>query len=145
MANIRDMTSKDAEAVSSLYAESWSRTYGPLYDEAGLQAEISKRFSPDKQVEEANNPDIITLVAVEDGKIVGASKSEMDDRNQAWIDRVHVLPEYFGTGIADDLMRATLTKHYGLQSIALKVLRGNDRAIAFYQKHGFSITDEIAI
>jgi len=57
---------------------------------------------------------------------------------------MHILPEYKGTGLSDDLMRATLAKHSGLQSIALKVLKGNDRAIGFYQKHGFFVTDEIA-
>ncbi|MEM9277912.1 MAG: GNAT family N-acetyltransferase [Pseudomonadota bacterium] len=143
MIQIREMQVNDATSVSELYTASWKRTYGALYDEAGLAAEIAKRFSPEKQTAEAGNPDIITLVAVNEGKIIGASSSEMDERHQAWIDRMHILPEYFGTGLADDLIRATLAKHTGLQSIALKVLKGNDRAIAFYEKHGFAITDEI--
>ena len=110
MAAIREMTKEDAPVVSRLYADSWTQTYGPLYDPMTLDSETEKRFSVSKQEAEAANPDIITLVAVEEGKIVGASKSEMDDRNQAWVDRMHILPEYFGTGLADDLMRATLTK-----------------------------------
>ena len=143
MIQIREMSETDAAAVSALYAESWKQTYEELYDEAGLAREIAKRFSEAIQKAEANDPEVITLVAIDDGKLVGASSSDMDDRHQAWIERMHILPEYFGTGLADDLMRATLAKHTGLQSIALKVLKGNDRAIAFYEKHGFSVTDEI--
>ncbi|MGI9350303.1 MAG: GNAT family N-acetyltransferase [Rhizobiaceae bacterium] len=142
MVQIREMSAADAAAVSELYAESWKETYGKLYDEEGLAQEIGKRFSEAKQKAEAIDPEVITLVAIDNGKLVGASSSDMDDRHQAWIERMHILPEYFGTGLSDDLMRATLTKHTGLQSIALKVLKGNDRAIAFYEKHGFSITEE---
>lgn len=143
MVQIRDMQDADAAEVFKLYADSWRSTYESLYAAAELDVQISKRFTEDKQREEAENPDIITLVAEDEGRIVGAVLSLMDDRNQAWIERMHILPEYKGTGLADDLMRATLVKHSGLQSIALKVLKGNDRAVAFYQRHGFSVTDEL--
>lgn len=143
MLQIREMVGEDAQAVSDLYAGSWQRSYGGLMGEAELTAEIGKRFSADKQAREAADPDIITLVALEDGVVVGATLSKMDERNQAWIERIHLVPEKFGSGIAEDLLRATLAKHSGLQSIALKVLSDNSRAIAFYEKHGFSVTDKI--
>lgn len=143
MIQIREMTVSDAGIVSELYADSWRRTYSDLYDEAGLAAQIAKRFSEEKQTEEVKNADVITLVVTDGDAVIGASSSMMDGRNQAWIDRMHILPEYFGTGLADDLMRATIAKHSGLQSLALKVLKGNDRAIHFYEKHGFNVTDTI--
>ena len=143
MVKIRDMQVGDAEAVTNLFAASWRENYGNIYDDAGLEEEIAKRFSPELQTQEAQDPDKITLVADEEGRVVGATLSFMDDRNQAWLDRMHILPEFQGTGLADDLMRAMLAKHSGLQSIALKVLKGNDRAIAFYQRHGFGVTDEL--
>jgi len=144
MTQIRNMTQEDAAEVSKLYVGSWQRTYGSLLEKKVLEEQIAERFSAEIQAEEARDPDIITLVAVEDGKIVGASLAAMDERNQAWLDRLHLLPGYFGSGLAEDLLRATLAKHTGLQTIALKVLTENKRAIAFYEKHGFSLTDEIA-
>jgi ribosomal protein S18 acetylase RimI-like enzyme len=143
MFQVREMSAEDAEQVQALYADSWRRTYEHIYDSAELDRQIEKRFTPELQSDEAENGDIITLVATKDGVIVGASLAKMDDRNQAWLDRLHILPEHFGSGLAEDLLRATLTKHSGLQSIALKVLKGNERAIAFYGKHGFSITGEV--
>ncbi len=144
MTHIREMTAEDAEDVSRLYASSWATTYGPLLGDTELRKQIGKRFTPSLQQAEAEDPDIITLVATENGEIVGASLSKMDSRNQAWLDRLHLQPGYFGTGLATDLLHATIAKHTGLQTIALKVLKGNERAIGFYEKHGFSITDEIA-
>ena len=144
MVQIREMTAEDAAAVSSLYIDSWQRTYGPILGEAELQKQIEKRFTPELQREEAENPDIITLVATKDGSIIGASLAMMDERNQAWLDRLHLLPGYFGSGLAENLLQATIAKHTGLQTIALKVLKGNERAIGFYKNHGFSITDEFA-
>ena len=143
MAHIRDMQGGDAEQVSQIYRDSWTRTYSGAFSASGLEIELQKRFSEEKQTAEAENPDVIALVAIENDAIIGASSSSMDERNQAWIDRMHVLPSHQGKGIADDLLTATLVKHSGLQSIALKVLQENDRAIAFYEKHGFSETELI--
>jgi len=36
---------------------------------------------------------------------------------------------------------AVLATHVGIPSIALEVLEGNDRALAFYRKYGFEIVD----
>lgn len=143
MFQIREMSAEDAKQVSALYADSWRRTYERIYDSDELDRQIAKRFTPELQRSEALDSDIITLVAALDGTIIGASLAKMDKRNQAWLDRLHILPTHFGSGLAEDLLRATLAKHSGLQTIALKVLKGNERAIAFYNKHGFAITDEV--
>ena len=143
MIQIREMLAGDAETVSALYADSWRRTYGDLYEDKVLDQQVAKRFSAEKQASEAEDAEIITLVVTDNEEVIGASLSMMDNRNQAWIDRMHILPAHFGTGLADDLMRATLAKHTGLHSIALKVLKGNDRAVGFYEKHGFAVTDTI--
>lgn len=144
MIQIREMLVDDAEAVCQLYSQSWKEAYRDIIEPGQLEDEISKRFSRELQAQEASNPDIITLVATENDHLIGASLSKMDDRNQAWIDRIHVVPEKFGSGVGEDLLRATLAKHSGLQTIALKVLKGNARAVAFYEKHGFVVTDKIS-
>ncbi len=142
--HIREMKPEDVEKVVSLYEASWRRTYGSLLSREILETQIAKRFSTQKQSAEVQDEDIITIVAVEDDKIMGAVSAHMDERNQAWLDRLHLVPGEFGSGLADNLLRATLTKHTGLQSIMIKILKGNDRAIAFYEKHGFDITEDVA-
>jgi len=139
MPQIRSMTPKDTQEVSALYRASWERIYGDVVGNQ-LDAVIASWTLEEFQALGSDNPDLIALVVEESGKIVGASLSRMDERHQAWVDRIHILPEYFGTGLADDLLRATLAKHSGLQTIAVRVLSDNERSLAFYEKHGFKIT-----
>ncbi|TIT17095.1 MAG: GNAT family N-acetyltransferase, partial [Mesorhizobium sp.] len=57
------------------------------------------------------------------------------------LDRLHIDKSEFGTGLAADMLHAVLAAHSGIPSIALEVNEGNDRAIAFYRKHGFEVVE----
>ncbi|RJQ73720.1 GNAT family N-acetyltransferase [Pseudonocardiaceae bacterium YIM PH 21723] len=55
---------------------------------------------------------------------------------------VYVRPEHRASGVADELMAAALdwSKDHG-GHVILQVLEDNQRAIRFYQRHGFQLTD----
>ena len=59
----------------------------------------------------------------------------------AVLNELYVVPEYRGTGVADDLMDATLavarSQDLPLDRLVLDVDRQNDRAQAFYDRWGF--------
>ncbi|UPV74771.1 GNAT family N-acetyltransferase [Halorussus limi] len=59
----------------------------------------------------------------------------------AVLNEVYVRPEYRGTGVADDLMDAAVAvaedQDLPLDRLVLDVDRENDRAQAFYDRHGF--------
>ena len=55
---------------------------------------------------------------------------------------LYVLPEYRGTGVGQRLMRAGMEKLAAYPRIALWVLKGNARAIRFYEKNGFRADGE---
>lgn len=59
----------------------------------------------------------------------------------AVLNEIYVAPEYRGTGVADDLMDAALAfarnQDLPLDRLVLDVDRENDRAQAFYDRHGF--------
>ena len=59
----------------------------------------------------------------------------------AVLNEIYVPPEYRGTGIADDLMAAAVgfaeEQDLPLDRLVLDVDRKNDRARAFYDRHGF--------
>ncbi len=50
---------------------------------------------------------------------------------------MYVLPEYWGTGVAQQLMEAALNQLWEYPEICLWVLKENTRAIRFYEKSGF--------
>lgn len=59
----------------------------------------------------------------------------------AILNEIYVRPEYRGTGVADDLMDAAVAvareQDLPLDRLVLDVDRDNDRAQAFYERHGF--------
>ncbi|WP_418282807.1 GNAT family N-acetyltransferase [Halorubrum sp. DTA98] len=59
----------------------------------------------------------------------------------AVINELYVAPHHRGTGVADDLMDAALElaadQDLPLDRVVLDVDRGNERARAFYDRHGF--------
>ena len=57
--------------------------------------------------------------------------------NTGEIFAMYVLSEYYGKGVAQQLMKTGLEQLNGYSQICLWVLKENKRAIHFYQKCGF--------
>jgi ribosomal protein S18 acetylase RimI-like enzyme len=66
--------------------------------------------------------------------------------NTLYINTIWAHPDWRGTGLADLLMEHALllARERGLQGISLHVWCDNDRALAFYGKHGFRKYQTIA-
>lgn len=136
--SIRRMRKDDADAVSRLLKASWLQTYEHLMGVAKVDAANAALHTAQKLAAELDDDRVMAFVATDkDGAILGHAMAKMDANGQVWLERLHVASGNFGSGLAADLMRATLAAHAGLASIALEVIEGNDRAIAFYRKHGF--------
>ena len=83
-----------------------------------------------------------TLIAMDGKKVVGfiSYGNFRDETIQAGeIIALYVLKDYYGKGIAQKLMKAALTALDYFSEIFLWVLKDNKRAIAFYQKIGFTV------
>ena len=144
MTQIRAMTEKDVPAVSRLLGESWRRTYGPIVGEEKTIRTSAEYHAPDRIAAELANTEMMSFVAERaDGSIGGYAMAELKD-GDVMLDRLHVDKSEFGTGVAVDLLHAVLAAHAGMPSIALEVLEGNDRALAFYRKHGFEVVERRA-
>ncbi|GAB6880308.1 GNAT family N-acetyltransferase [Halorubrum gandharaense] len=95
--------------------------------------------------------DRCVTVAVDDGEVVGyvfclpASMAFVWDA--AVLNELYVAPDYRGAGVADDLMAAALDlardQDLPLDRIVLDVDRKNERAQAFYDRHGFDHWGEL--
>ena len=59
---------------------------------------------------------------------------------QGWIFDLSVIPEYWGTGLAQKLMEAAenFVKERGLKYIGLSVTTSNLRAVKFYENQGYT-------
>ncbi|WP_245420423.1 MULTISPECIES: GNAT family N-acetyltransferase [unclassified Mesorhizobium] len=131
MTHIRAMTKNDLTAVSRLLGGSWRRTYSPIMGEQNTARLSDEKHAPEKLAAELADNNKMSFVAERtDGSIAGYAMAAMDEKGGVLLDRLHVEPEEFGSGLAVDLLHAVLAAHAGIPSIALEVIEGNDRAIA---------------
>ena len=122
---LRSYTDADEAAAIALWQRSWQVTY-PAIDFAARIAWWRKWWR-DKIVAKAQ-----IVVAESDNTIVGFITIEPDT---GYLDQIVVAPEAWGKGLAEALLKEA--KRIAPDGIHLMVNKDNDRAIAFYRKHGF--------
>jgi ribosomal protein S18 acetylase RimI-like enzyme len=139
------MTQQDVPAVSRLLGESWRRTYAPIIGDETTARISDVHHGPQRIAEELADTNRMAFVAERpDGSIAGYAMAEMDAAGDVMLDRLHIEESEYGTGLAADLLHAVFAAHSGIPSIALEVLEGNERAMAFYRKHGFEVVERRA-
>ena len=129
-------TPEEIEGKSLVHWQTWREAYDDF-----LPAEFQEtmtlercRFFSQKYPEN-------TLIAIDGVKVIGfiSYGNFRDETIQAGeIIALYVLKDYYGKGIAQKLVKAALTTLDHFFAIFLWVLKDNKRAIAFYQKMGFT-------
>ena len=77
------------------------------------------------------------LVAKDGERVVGFAGYGEADPDTGELFALYVLKEYWGTGVAQLLMQASLERLAAYPKIALWMVKGNARAQRFYEKYGF--------
>lgn len=139
---VRPTKSSDITALIPFINASWVRTYAPLigYDMALDLA--TKKHSTDLFLREIDAPDAVSWLAKseEDG-VAGHVGGFKTGEYCLYIDRFHISPSWHGKGVASQLAQAVENdaKAKGFERLELTVLEGNQRALTFYLKVGFSV------
>ena len=129
-------TPEEIEGKSLVHWQTWREAYDALLP-AEFQETITLercRLFSQKYLEN-------TLIAMDGVKVVGfiSYGNFRDETIQAGeIFALYVLKDYYGKGIAQKLMTEALSTLEHFSEIFLWVLKENKRAIAFYQKMGFT-------
>ncbi|MER8863189.1 GNAT family N-acetyltransferase [Mesorhizobium sp. M0751] len=136
------MTEQEIPAVSRLLGQSWRHIYSPILGAETTARLSDERHAPERLAAELGDDSKMSFVAERaDGSLAGYAMAAMDDKGEVMLERLHIDKSEYGTGLAADLLHAVLAAHAGIPSIALEVIEGNDRAIAFYRKHGFEVVE----
>ena len=130
-------TPEEIEGKSLVHWQTWREAYDDL-----LPAEFQEtmtlercRFFSQKYPEN-------TLIAMDGMKVVGfISYGNFRDKaiQAGEIIALYVLKDYYGKGVSEQLMHAAFVALDHFSEIYLWVLKENKRAIAFYQKMGFTV------
>jgi diamine N-acetyltransferase len=112
-----------------------------------MQRHLTSAWSPDKQLAELRDPDIDTLILTDDAgcwlgfaQLRAGKRSEgVPEQGSIELWRFYVDKPFHGQGVAAGLMNGAKAraKKRGATSLWLGVWERNERAKAFYAKHGF--------
>lgn len=129
-------SSSEIEGKAYVHWKSWQETYQGLIDQAYLESQTLEKCTKVAY----RWPDNI-LVAKDGDKVIGfvGYGSYRDDTlpETGEVFAIYILSEYYGKRVGYALMQAALQKLSAYRQIALWVLKGNQRAVRFYEKCGF--------
>lgn len=139
---IRTAKPEDIAIIQELAAQTWWPTYGAFLEKHQIASMLEYFFNRDKILEEIN---AYTLLLHEANVVAFAlCMPKANEAHIIRIEKLYVLPgkqgKGFGKMLVDHIVQ--LAKP---QKLELNVNRRNKNALAFYQKLGFSIVDEIDI
>ena len=133
-------TDEEIKGKAFVHWKCWQKTYPGLVSQDYLN-----KFTLEKSEEKAFQWRDNILVAKEGDRVigfVGYGSSGPDAPDTGEVFALYVLPEYHGTGVGRQLMDAALEKLASYPHICLWLVKGNARALHFYEKCGFHLTGE---
>ena len=129
-------TPEEIEGKSLVHWQTWREAYDNL-----LPAEYQETMTLDRCRFFSQKYPENTLIAMDGKKVIGfiSYGNFRDEAIQAGeIIALYVLKDYYGKGVSKQLMHAAFVALDQFSEIYLWVLKDNKRAIAFYQKMGFT-------
>ena len=129
-------TPEEIEGKSLVHWQTWREAYDDL-----LPADFQETMTLEKCRFFSQKYPENTLIAMDGKKVVGfiSYGNFRDEAIQVGeIIALYVLKDYYGKGVSEQLMHAALVALDHFSKIYLWVLKDNKRAIAFYQKIGFT-------
>lgn len=144
MTVFRDAVPADAAMLSALARQSFTETFGHLYDPADLAAFLD-RHTPAAWAEEIADPAYAIRIAEQGGAPVGYAKLgpptlPFEPRGAAIeLRQFYLLGPAQGTGAAQTMMAWVIetARDRGAADLYLSVFVDNHRARRFYERHGF--------
>lgn len=123
----------DINGKGYVHWKSWHETYTDLVDPGYMENRTLQRC-----IETAHRWPQNTLVAKDGDQVIGfVCYGQSETPGWGEIFAIYVLADYHGQRIGYELMNAAFEKLSSYPMIALWVLKGNNRAIRFYERYGF--------
>ena len=144
--NIRRARRHDAAHLSAIAEETFRDNSSAVTTVADMELHCRTSYSEAIQAEEIANPNMVTLLCEHGGRFVGFAQLRWGEVSScvvadapSEIQRLYVVNDFHGKGVAHNLMQACMDEIVARRSDAvwLGVWERNLRAIAFYKKIGF--------
>ncbi|MCB2407024.1 GNAT family N-acetyltransferase [Hymenobacter lucidus] len=150
---LRISVAKRTPAVAAQLAELGRQTFHDTFAADNTAEDmadfLAANFSPEIQLAELNDPQIVFLVAYMQQEMVGYAKLGLNSGlgleegkssvGRLEIERLYVRHDWIGTGLGASLMRRAIEEARSQQcrTVVLGVWERNQHAIEFYKRFGF--------
>jgi ribosomal protein S18 acetylase RimI-like enzyme len=106
-----------------------------VWTAAGLPYKPGGRDSPQRLVKQLKDKPTLFIGAFSDGKLVGVSLCS-DDGRKGWINRLAVLPEFTGKGIATSLITQSekALRRRGIHIFCIHIEGDNESSMRLFEK-----------
>jgi ribosomal protein S18 acetylase RimI-like enzyme len=144
--SIRIATPDDAELLAELAARTFSDTFAVHNRPEDMKAYMDEAFGIAKQREEIDDARSTILLAFDNDEAAGYARLYAGDApasvagaRPVELARLYADRRWHGSGVGRELLERCFdrARAAGFETIWLGVWERNERAIAFYQKHGF--------
>ncbi|HEY4344979.1 MAG TPA: GNAT family N-acetyltransferase [Parvibaculum sp.] len=131
---LRPASAGDIPALARVWHDGWHESHAALDPDVATRRPI--RFFDERIATALPN----CVAACDGGRVVGFASWEDDG-----IGQVFVLPAWHGRGVAPLVLAAAeeALRAQGHKRIWLQCRKGNNRARAFYEKHGWEVAGEV--
>jgi ribosomal protein S18 acetylase RimI-like enzyme len=143
---VREAVIDDALGIARVHVAGWQSGYAGLLPQGYLDG-LSVEERAQRRAAALREPDPRTLanvVAIRDDDVagfamVGRSRDDDAGKDVGELFAIYTDPRHWGTGVGHALHEEAMQalRVAGLTSATLWVLHGNDRATAFYRRHGW--------
>ncbi len=123
---------KVKELMRIVWFETYTKFYSPKVVEQVTEAQTIEYLQ--YQLEDESHH---FLVAKKNDQIVGVITSQRQSPEVAKVIRLYIHPDHRSLGIGAMLLKATMEYFEDVKEINIPVKEKNERAIAFYSRHGF--------
>ncbi len=146
MPSLRKATPADAPALAQIAEATFRTTFAASNSADHMATHCATHYGERIQSAEIADPRMVTLLAEEQGQLIGYAQLRWGDPPQCVpathpgeIQRLYVTDAWHGKGVAQALMDAAIAEiaRRGADAAWLGVWEHNPRAIAFYRKAGF--------
>jgi diamine N-acetyltransferase len=144
--DVRKAHRHDATRLSVIAEATFRDTFAAVNTPEDMELHCRTRFSAAVQADEIDDPDRVTLLCEQGDQLIGFAQLRWGKAPGCVvatacgeIQRLYVISEFHGKGVARDLMSACMDvmTHRPSEVVWLGVWEHNPRAIAFYRKFGF--------
>jgi diamine N-acetyltransferase len=148
LTTLRPALPADAPSLAVLAERTFRDAFGDRNSPANMDLHCAKAFGSEIQQREIGDRDLVTTIAEIDHLMVGYSQlrllhayASVAAERPAELNRIYVVAEWHGRGVARDLMQHALdtVASAGCDCLWLGVWEHNPKAMAFYRKFGLEV------